>query len=136
MFRGMTKDGKLVYGYYIKYRGDHFILPKKAVTFLASFIKVDPESTSQFTGILDKNEKEIYGSIPIDGKMSRGGDCFRTSHKHGFCSDKVVRVEFVDGSFVALFEKFDEFDRIETLNDFSLHYADSFEVIGNQMEKE
>ena len=135
MYRGMTKDGKWVYGYYFKIWEEAYIL-WGATNGHPNKTEVAPETVGQFTSILDKNKTEIYGSILIDGKMSRGGDCFRTSHKHGFCSDKVVRVEFVDGSFVALFEKFDEFDRIETLNDFSLHYADSFEVIGNQMEEE
>ena len=36
--------------------------------------EVIPATVGQSIGIEDKNGKEIYGSIPINGKMSKGGD--------------------------------------------------------------
>jgi len=39
--------------------------------------EVDPETVGQETGAKDKNNKEIFGSIPINGKMSRGGHIVR-----------------------------------------------------------
>lgn len=42
-------------------------------------IEVIPETVGMFTGKLDKNGKEIYGSIPINGKMSKGGDIVKLS---------------------------------------------------------
>jgi len=38
------------------------------------FIAVHPDSVSMETGQKDKNGVMIFGSIKIDGKMSRGGD--------------------------------------------------------------
>ncbi len=36
--------------------------------------EVHPESLAMETTVCDKNSKMIFGSIPINGKMSEGGD--------------------------------------------------------------
>ena len=79
-YRGKTKDGKWVYGYL---RG---FTPrtnaKENVTEYSIFTddyydniyEVIPETIGMTTGLEVKCGKETFGSISINGKMSRGGD--------------------------------------------------------------
>ena len=87
-FRGETQDGKLVEGYYLETGcGRHFIIdPPQAIiaterTFkgktdiaIVGCYEVLPQSLAMSTGISDKNQVEIFGSIEVDGVMSDGGD--------------------------------------------------------------
>ena len=80
-FRGFTLDGEEVRGWYCKIDGVDYIIAEDAYfgdgVELGDIIGargVLPDSVGQSTGLKDKNEKEIYGSIPINGKMSKGGD--------------------------------------------------------------
>ena len=59
-YRGLTKEGKLVYGWYCK-RGRRLYIfdPKYSMQFLACFIEVIPETVGQFV-TKDKNKKAIY----------------------------------------------------------------------------
>ena len=58
-FRGKRKDsGKWVYGWFVKV-GVSYILPFNK-TLATDFIEVIPETVGQFTGLCDKNDKEIY----------------------------------------------------------------------------
>lgn len=139
IFRAERKDnGQEVKGCHVKIGLLHNIVPigteitSISIASRDYLIEIRPETLAMETGIHDKNKKMIFGSFPVNRKMSTGGDSFRTTKNHGFCSNKIVRVEFVDGSFCAVFEKFDELDRIETLIYFSLHYEDSFEIINPQ----
>ena len=83
-FRGIRKDnGEYVYGSLIltpypydrcsiiTFRNDteYGILRYSSVSS-----EVHPDSVAQYTCMNDRNGKEIYGSIYLDGKLTKGGD--------------------------------------------------------------
>jgi len=82
-YRGKRKDtGEWIYGYYAepfitnilnKIRKLHVIYVPHKEGFTEELIVI-PETVGQFTLLSDKNKKPIYGSIYIEGKMSKGGD--------------------------------------------------------------
>ena len=87
-FRGTTKEGEVVEGYYAKVEDSHLIIPDGASLclgvkimsehdFLEGFVEVLPLSLAMSTGISDKNKVPIYGSFEVDGVMSEGGDKLR-----------------------------------------------------------
>lgn len=82
-YRGVSiETGKTVFGYHAKVEGKHYIIPDDAEILdccpngegVGGFVEVHSQSIAQSTGVLDKNNKMIYGSIEVDGVMSEGGD--------------------------------------------------------------
>ena len=65
---GKEGDGEWVYGYYVKITGRHYIIPDYAdcdwqeedVWEVQGLLEVIPETVGEFTGLHDKNGKEIY----------------------------------------------------------------------------
>lgn len=43
---------------------------------------VIPESLSIYTGLNDVNDKPIFASFEVDGKMTKGGDVFSFNYQH------------------------------------------------------
>lgn len=90
-FRGMDANGKMRYGqlsqdtpdrtaYYEKY--------SQRICWESSNIPVSNKTLSQFTGLLDKNGKEIYE-----------GDIVEVKYSDGSGYDFAVEVTFEKGSF-------------------------------------
>ena len=123
-YRGRRKDtGEWVKGYYWKkpivflnnsiawshyiYAIDESVYPPNTHNYL-----VIPETVGEYTGLNDKNGVEIYGSIPINGKMSEGGDkmCFKADKSSpsgghycgtmGFHPENTKVVEWDEGRFM------------------------------------
>jgi len=63
-YRGFTKDGKWVKGWYCEIADTHFIIPNSAVRTIykginRSFVEVIPETVGQSTGLKDKNGTDL-----------------------------------------------------------------------------
>ena len=106
MFRGISKEtGKLVYGDLIrKCLVGSFVVPTAIKPLGLVPVEVHPDSIAMKTGINDKNDKPVYGSIEIDGKMSRGGDRVKKYPKvgeygHDYYKDIVWDIKYAEDAF-------------------------------------
>ena len=62
-YRGLTKDGKWVYGWYVEQLNKSYIFEEEWIeekhSILGAAIEIIPETVGQQTGLKDKNGKEI-----------------------------------------------------------------------------
>lgn len=130
-YRGLSIDedskGKWKYGYLIEDNEQSFIINEvveanEQYITIGSWYPVRPDTTSQSTGLHDKDGKEIFeGDIVTDGDVISNIKYHQTLgfymiNKYGF------GIPFGQGVDVEYFE------------DFAVHVSKTFEVIGNIYE--
>ena len=115
-FRGLRTDGKVwVYGGYFQHTPDEDGVRYYIFDFNEGAVEVIPESVGQFTGLTDKNGKEIYEGDLID-----------------FGNSNPVEVKFDNGCFNVFNEPLGwDFDSEEIPIKTNLKYC---EIIGNVFE--
>jgi uncharacterized phage protein (TIGR01671 family) len=127
-FRGKRIDnGEWVYGYYC-FNGytdeqKHFIIPDYASAFYG--IEVIPETVGQFTGLHDKNGKEIYEGDYCKLINASGF----TGYGHVQCNDGCFDIVFKEPLFSGGVYRHRDYLKCWTIN-----YA--VEIIGNIHESE
>lgn len=95
------KTGKVVGGYHCGgVKDKHFIIDavevekEVPIVILAwHFTEIHPDSLALDTGVRDRECKAIFGSYPVDGAMSKGGDIFKITEGPTEVND----VTFEDG---------------------------------------
>lgn len=99
-YRGKTKEGKWVKGWYIKTDFADYIVPSEYVVNWKVFIEVIPETVGQSTGKTDINEEEMFAGdiIKFDYEYgvghyeTRQGEIYWDEKTSGFYVSKVLRI--------------------------------------------
>ncbi len=83
----MQEDRSIKHLYFIH-------VPRKRASGCNQVI-IDPPTLAMQTGILDKHKVEIYGSYPVDGIKSEGGDRVKLSYGIPPTYD-ILKIEYVN----------------------------------------
>jgi len=133
-FRAKRLDnGELVYGMYHTYGDGHFmaeveIQNNRGDDWKVKAEEIDPTTLAMATGQTDKNGTMIFGSVPVDGVMSRGGDVVRmlytdwpsksandsrTIEQYMYDIGFTAKIQFISPSFYATLQSKFYYDEID-----------------------
>lgn len=101
-FRGKNKEWKWIYGSHFFDGKKHFIVVKRSECFYGDF-EINPKTTGEYTGVLDKKGIRIYE-----------GDIILIRTWLNFIKGRAI-VEFDNGSFVAGGERLSNWVDVEII---------------------
>lgn len=119
MFQPENKDHYSIY-WILTGKDNLFYGSGTAVETFEKF-EIIPSSLSMQTGLPDKHGKMIFGSIEVDGVMSKGGDRIEFSNDMGEIFQDDVYYESDSACWYA--------------GNFPLYNPDDIEIIGSQYEE-
>lgn len=85
-----------------EYSADELQRDKQLFSVGFAWYEIRPETLAMETTVKDKHGKMIFGSIPVNGKMSEGGDTVRG--KTGVGCEGQTEVWYRLGAFYPLYE--------------------------------
>lgn len=130
-FRAKRKYGnEVITGYYNAIDGVHHYIFNNDNLNSPDWFEIDPATLAMETGQPDKNGTMIFGSVPVDGVMSKGADRLICLTPSGENSGNYDYLEFKKGCFWLRHRDIPVIDWTEH----SEEWNGQFEITGKQYE--
>jgi uncharacterized phage protein (TIGR01671 family) len=124
-FRGRHESGQWCYGFLVRTQGQLLIWQEETEQTSVSLVVVDPVTVGQFTGLMDRNGKEIYE-----------GDIVKFKEEDRYSTGEVVFGKHNGAFCFRLPELGIRTPMLNFMSTLSLAATYDFEITGNIHEKE